>query len=180
MRVFIAIDFPDEIIKEVARIHELLGKKKFAGKLTELENLHLTLKFLGEIDDATLEKVKEALKEIKFKPMELNLGTIGIFHHHKNPRIVWIKVQGKGLYDLQKKIDEKIKGLFPEEERFMGHLTLARIKYVMDKKGFEDSVSSIHVKPLSFSCNSFKLMSSHLKALGPVYSLLQEYHSAEK
>ena len=49
IRCFICIDFPDEVIKEVARVQEELEKVKFNGKLTELENLHLTLKFLGEM-----------------------------------------------------------------------------------------------------------------------------------
>ena len=55
-RAFIAIEFPDEVVKEIARVQELVSKIKFTGKLTELENLHLTLKFLGEISE---EKVEE-------------------------------------------------------------------------------------------------------------------------
>jgi len=50
IRAFIAIDFPDEVVKEIARVQEVLGKRQFTGKMTEPENLHLTLKFLGEID----------------------------------------------------------------------------------------------------------------------------------
>ncbi|MBX4211940.1 RNA 2',3'-cyclic phosphodiesterase [Candidatus Pacearchaeota archaeon] len=179
MRVFIAIDFPDEVIKEIALAQELLGKRKFTGKITELENLHLTLKFLGEIDEKKIEKVRGLLREIKFNEMQLKLGDIGLFNYNRNPRIVWVKVQGKALYELQKKIDIALKGIFPEEERFMGHLTIARIKYVMDKKGFSDSISSIHIKPLEFKCKSFKLMRSDLKPLGPVYSVLEEFSSDE-
>ena len=65
IRAFIAIDFPDDVIKEVARVGEVLGKKKFTGKMTELENLHLTLKFLGEIDEERVKEVQKRLKEIK-------------------------------------------------------------------------------------------------------------------
>lgn len=50
-RTFICIDFPTEVIKEAARIQALIDKQNFTGKLTEPENLHITLKFLGEIDD---------------------------------------------------------------------------------------------------------------------------------
>ena len=67
-RAFIAIDFPSEIVKEIARVQELLGKVKFTGKITELENLHLTIKFLGEIDEKQVEEVKKFadLKDFSF------------------------------------------------------------------------------------------------------------------
>src|SRR3989304_5940680 len=89
-RAFIAIDFPSDIVKEIARVQELLGKVKFTGKTTELENLHLTLKFLGEIDDKKLEKVKEKLKDLNFGKMKLGLGKVGTFSIPGNTRIARI------------------------------------------------------------------------------------------
>jgi len=172
-RTFIAIEFSDEVIKEVARVQELLLGVKFTGKITELENLHLTLKFLGEIDDVVIEQVKTRLQEIKFEKMKLKLGKMGAFSAHGNPRIVWVKVEGKEIYELQKAIDEKLKDLFPPEERFMGHLTIARIGYVKDKKGFLEHLGGIHVKPVPFSVSEIKLKKSELKPLGPVYSDLE-------
>lgn len=172
-RTFIAIEFSDEVIKEVARAQELLSGVKFTGKLTELENLHLTLKFLGEIDDEKIEKVKERLREIKFGEMKLKLGKMGAFSARGNPRIVWIKVEGKEIYELQKEIDTKLGDLFPAEERFMGHLTIARIGYVKDKKGFLEHLDGIHVKPVSFSVSVIKLKKSELKPMGPAYSDLE-------
>jgi len=174
-RCFIAIEFSDEVIREIARIQELLVKTKFTGKLTELENLHLTLKFLGEIDDKKIEEVKKKLKTIKFSEMKLKLGKIGTFSIHGNPNIVWIKVEGKEIYDLQKKIDEALTGLFKPEERFMSHLTIARIKYVKDKKGFSERIDSIHVKSIEFGVSSFKLKKSELKPIGPTYSDIEAY-----
>ena len=128
-RAFIAIEFPDSVIKEIARVQELVSKTKLTGKMTELENLHLTLKFLGEIDDSQVSMVKKRLNEIKFETMKLKLGKIGTFSVRGNPRIVWIKIEGKGIYDLQKKIDLVLKDEgFALEERFMGHLTIARVR----------------------------------------------------
>lgn len=169
-RTFICIEFSDEVVKEIARVQGLLSGVKFTGKTTELENLHLTLKFLGEIDDSKVEEVKKRLSGIKFSAMRLKLGKIGVFSRRGNPGIVWIKVEGKELYDLQKKIDEKLEGLFSVEERFMGHLTIARIKYVKDKKGFLSHIDSIHVKPVAFDVSEFKLKKSELKAIGPTYT----------
>ncbi len=176
IRAFIAIDFPDEVIKEIARIQGLMGKWNFTGKFTELENLHLTLKFLGEIGEEKVERVKNALKEIKFSGFEVKLGDIGLFHFRKEPKIVWIKVLGKEIYELQKKIDEAMEKIgFAKEERFMGHLTIARVKYVKDKRGFEEHVKKINVKSIGFAINNFKLMKSELREQGPAYSKLGEY-----
>ena len=176
-RCFIAIEFSDDVIKEIARIQELLAKTKFTGKVTELENLHLTLKFLGEIDDKKIEEVKKKLKEIKLSSMKLKLGKIGTFSIHGNPNIIWVKVEGKEIYELQKKIDDSLGDLFKPEERFMSHLTIARIKYVKDKKGFLEHIDSIHVKPIEFDVSSFKLKKSELKPIGPVYMDLESYES---
>jgi 2'-5' RNA ligase len=177
-RAFIAIEFSDEIVKEIARVQELVSGVKFSGKMTELENLHLTLKFLGEIDDKKLEIVREKLKGIKFDKMKLKLGKIGAFSVHGNPRIIWIKVEGKALYELQKAIDDSLKGVFSAEERFMGHLTIARVKYVKNKKGFLSHIEGIHVKPITFECSEFKLKRSDLRAIGPVYTDIEVVKSA--
>lgn len=176
-RSFIAIEFSDSVVKEVARIQELVGNVKFTGKMTELENLHLTLKFLGGIDEDKLQSVKDALKKIKFESMNLKLGKVGTFSAHGRPAIVWIKVEGKAIYDLQKTIDEVLALDFNPEERFMGHLTIARVKYVKDKKGFLEHIENIKVKPISFDCKEFKLKKSELKPLGPVYTDLEVYKS---
>ncbi len=178
-RAFIAIEFPDEVVKEIARVQELLSGVKFTGKMTELENLHLTLKFLGGIDDSKVEEVKKRLAGIKFDKMSLKIGKIGTFSVHGKPRIVWIKIEGKGIYELQKQVDDALKGLFPAEERFMGHLTIARVKYVKDKKGFLSHIDGIHVKSIGFECSEFKLKKSELKLIGPVYSDLEVIKSKE-
>ncbi|MEK6893748.1 MAG: RNA 2',3'-cyclic phosphodiesterase [Nanoarchaeota archaeon] len=178
-RAFICIDFPDEVVKEVARVQELLEKWNFIGKITELENLHLTLKFLGEIDDLKIEEIKNALREIKFGKFEAKLGNTRIFHFNGNPKIVWIKILGKCIYELQRKIGHVLeKEGFRSEERFMGHLTIDRIKYTKDKKGFEAHVKKINAKSIGFTINNFKLMKSELREQGPVYSKLGEYFLA--
>lgn len=175
MRVFICIDFPDEVIKEIARIHDSINKIKFTGKLTEMGNLHLTLKFLGEIDENKLEEVKKRLREIKLEKIDAKLGNVGVFSVRGNPRIVWIKIEGKGVHELQRRIDESLKGLFKEEERFMSHLTIARVKYVKDKKGFREYMENVSVRDIKFKVDKFKIKMSELKPSGPVYTTLEEF-----
>ena len=177
-RIFICIDFPDEIIRETARVQGLLNNWKFTGKMTELENLHLTLKFLGEIPEEKLKEVREKLKSIEFRKIELALGNIGSFSHRGKPRIIWAKLLGKGIYELQTKIDSALNEIgFPKEERFMGHLTIARVKYVKDANGFKEHIDAIKLKKIKFEIERFKLMESELSQLGPNYTLVEEYKS---
>lgn len=174
-RVFLAVDFPDDVVKEVGRIQEVLGNWNFTGKMTELENVHLTLKFLGEIDGSKLKDVRERLKKIVFGEMELRVGEIGTFGKGGNPRIVWIKIDGKGIFELQKKVDDALEGLFEKEKRFMSHMTIARVKYVKDKKGFIRHVRGIGVRDLKFKVGAFSLKESELGNLGPTYTDLEVY-----
>jgi len=180
-RVFIGITFPDEVIKEIARAQEMMSKEKFTGKLTELANLHLTLKFLGEIDEEKVKQVIQKLKEIKFNEFEASLGIMGVFASNKNPRIVWVKINSKALWELQEKVDSAMVDIgFEKEERFMGHATLSRIKYVKDKQKFIENMINIKIKPLKFKVSEFKLMKSELSQTGPAYSVIEKFTLANQ
>ena len=173
MRTFICIDFPLEIEKEIERIQKIILKKKFTGKITESDNLHLTLKFLGEISQEKLEEVKIELGKVQFEELNLALGQVGAFAHNNMPRIVWIKILG--AYKLQSQIDNALIDMFPKEARFMSHVTLARVKYVKDKKDFIDYVNQIKPMKLKFKIPGFKLKESKLNPSGPEYITLEEY-----
>jgi len=175
VRAFIAVEFPDEIVKEIARVQGVLETRKFTGKLTELGNLHLTLKFFGEISETKVKEVKKRLSKIEFGEFEASLGEAGTFARRGNPRIVWIKVNGRGMFNLQKAIDEALDGLFDKEERFMSHLTIARVKYVKDGKDFIEYVRKISVKGLKFNVKEFKLKKSELREIGPDYETLGKF-----
>ena len=64
---------------------------------------------------------------------------------------------------------------FAEEERFMSHCTIARIKYIKDKIGFKKQVSEMGVKDMEFKVNCFKLIESELSPKGPLYIVIEEY-----
>jgi len=201
VRCFIAITFSEEVDNEIVKAQKLIDKHwNITGKMTEEENLHLTLKFLGEIDSEKLERVKERLREIKFEGFEVHLGELGCFSYRGNPRIVWNKVCGKELFELQKKIDLVLetsrfwdvkilnvlknsyeildKEGFKLGERFMAHLTLARVKYVKDKIGFKEYVKNMKIPKLKFKVDRFFLFRSELKSHGPEYSVIESYACA--
>jgi len=179
-RCFIALDLPREAINEIKRIQKIIKKKNlFAGKFIESENLHLTLKFLREIDEKEIIELKERLAEVKFDSFEFGLGEVGVFSSRYNSyvKVIWIKLNGKGVFDLQKQIDETLSGLFEPEFRFMSHITIARVKHVFNRKRFLAYVKGIKIKKIRFDINRFFLKKSELFADGPVYEDLREYKS---
>lgn len=175
MRCFIALDLPREAINEIKGIQETIRKQNlFIGKFTEDENLHLTLKFLGEIDTETIEKAKKRLQKIKLGSFEVSLGEIGAFST-RFIKIIWIKLEGKEIWELQKEIDEKLKDLFVSEVRFMSHITIARVKRVPDKKALLEYIKNITPKKLKFKVSEFFLKKSTLQSEGPVYEDIEKY-----
>lgn len=173
-RCFIAITFPDTVIEEILRIQNSLKEEDiFSGKFTERENLHLTLKFLGEIDEIKIEKIKEKLKEVKFNAFECSIGELGVFSK-KLVRIIWIKIEGV-IYDLQKEIDKSLKDIFDEEIRFMGHITIARVSKINDRKKFFEALNKIKVESLNFEVEEFRLMESEFRKDEPIYKEIEKY-----
>jgi len=178
-RCFICIDLPLETRKYLEEVQEILKKKSFFhGKFTEFENLHLTLKFLGEISEDKIVEVKERLKKIKFNIFPAHLDEVGVFSE-RFISIIWIKLGGKGIFELQKQIDDSLKGLFEAEKKFMSHVTIARPKKVFDKKILLDYLYKMKIKKEDFNVERFFLKSSDLMEDGPVYSTIEEFF-AEK
>ena len=131
MRTFISIKLPPKILMNIKGIQDKLPE--FVGKKTKLKNLHLTLKFLGEVNSEELRKIKLRLKEIKFNKFESELNNLGFFDN-PNGGIIWLEVTN--CKELHEEVDKCLEGLFQREVRFMGHLTIARIKKIEDKRNF--------------------------------------------
>ena len=145
MRCFIGIDLSSSAIKEIERLQNII-EPHFIGKITESKNLHLTLKFLGEIDNDTLKKVKKKLFLIKSQPLELYLDKLGVFSK-KFVKIVWVKVSNVPLQQL---IDNSLADIFEKEWRFMGHITIARIKNLKNKNSFLELINKTKVNKIVF------------------------------
>jgi len=133
----------------------------------------LTLKFLGEIDDEKIRKIKEKLKGISFPYFETEIDEMGIFSE-KFIKIIWLKLGGDEIFELQKKIDEVLSGLFESEERFMSHITIARVKKC-DRKKLLDFVENFKIEKTRFAVDKFYLKESKLFPEGPKYSIIEEF-----
>lgn len=175
MRCFIAIEIPEKIKKEIEKIQKQLPG--FKGKLIEPENLHLTLKFLGEINSREIEQIKEKLSEIEFPKFTSEIDSIGFFNNRKSFKkqlIIWLHI--KNCEGLQKLIDNKLSGLFPKEKRFMSHLTIARIKDIKNKKIFLEEIEKIKISKLNFDVDKFYLKESILTKEKPFYKDISVFY----
>ncbi len=171
MRCFISINLQKNVRDEIKKIQQILPK--FKGKKTEFENLHLTLKFLGEVDDEKIIKIKDTLNKIKFPEFTAEIDSMGVFSE-KNIGIVWLHM--KGAEDLQKAVDKILEGIFDKEKRFMSHITIARVKNVNDMGEFLNSLKKIKIPEIKFMVNEFFLMSSNLKEKGPEYEVMEKFN----
>jgi 2'-5' RNA ligase len=172
MRCFIAIDLPEDVKKEIFKVQTEISKiSDVKMKLVEPENLHLTLKFLGEIDDAQANQIKEALNGIKFKKFEGTLNQIGIFPTPNFIRVIWIGMEPSVLIkEMHAKIDEELSKLkIKKEKQFESHITLSRVKFVKEKEALIAKLKEVKVPKLSFKVEDFVLKKSILTGQGPVY-----------
>jgi RNA 2',3'-cyclic 3'-phosphodiesterase len=170
IRAFIGFFLPDEIKKDVLEIQRSIPS--FKGKLIEENNLHLTLKFLGEISEEELNEIRNLLRRIHFRKIECCIDSLGFFSENF-VRIIWLYL--KNSEDLQKEIDEALKNLFKTENRFMSHLTIARIKSIRNKKEFLDKLKEISFDKPNFFIEEICLIKSELKTDGPEYEILEKY-----
>lgn len=173
MRVFIAIDLPQEVKDSLLEAQRQLP----AAKLSFAREFHLTLKFLGEVTPAKVEAVKSCLSTVRFKPFSAALSGIGVFPSESYIRVIWVGVEPEnGFMQLQQSIDEALEKEFPKDKDFKPHLTLARVKFVSDKNSFVQQLRQVKVKQVKFAVNGFKLKMSILRGReGSLYGDLAVY-----
>lgn len=175
LRCFIALDISDEMKNDLANAQEELKKKNlFEGKFTDKQHIHLTLKFLGGVDEKEIPKIKQQLRKVKFNSFEAKLGECGVFSE-EFVRIIWSKLEGNEVTELQKKVDEALIDLFSKEDVFMSHITIARVKTTKFKEDLKKASKELKTIA-SGKIKSFSLMKSTLKPEGPVYEVIEKYN----
>ena len=179
IRTFIAIELPEEIIYTISKVQEEIKSYGLKIRWVRPENIHLTLKFLGDIQEADTEKVARAVSEsvTGYHPISLAVKGIGVFPGIKRPRVLWLGIskQIDLLIALQRTLDEKLEAIgFPKEKRpFRGHLTLGRIKDKIDPKRLNDILKEFtKFESEHFFAHRIILYKSELKPKGAVYTKL--------
>ncbi|HXW60099.1 MAG TPA: RNA 2',3'-cyclic phosphodiesterase [Myxococcota bacterium] len=176
-RLFVALLLPEEIKDELLKAQKAVRKlNQVEGNFIRRENLHLTLKFLGHIEEALIPPIIEILRLIKADPIELSLHHLGTFPQRNRIHVVWASVMSNALHTLAKDINNALIDLSPSEERaFQAHLTLVRVKKIRREAHFLESLQHIAMKPLSFFAHQFVLMESKLSHEGATYEVMERF-----
>lgn len=178
MRTFIAINLPVDIKHYLMDLIDDLKRKNPLSsiKWVEEENLHLTLFFLGELNEDQLLSLVKKLKEVvNFSKFLLTLEKIGAFPNKQRPRVLKVDLKrSDNLNTIIEAIQKIIKSLnlpIIDKKPFNSHITLGRIKSLSKINGLDKTI-----KNLSFEVKSIDLMSSELFEFGPRYSIIKSYN----
>jgi RNA 2',3'-cyclic 3'-phosphodiesterase len=129
MRVFIALDIPEEIRARMTEYMERARQLAVDARWARIEGLHVTLKFIGEVSETHVQEMKTALARVKAEPFSVAFTGVGFFPSAKGARVFWISVNGgEALTRLAASIDAELEkiGFAREEKAYHPHLTLAR------------------------------------------------------
>jgi 2'-5' RNA ligase len=173
-RLFIAVDLPDTIKENL--------KLMFFGipgaRWVALDQLHLTVRFIGDVDGALFHDIINTLEEVSISPLDLQLKGVGHFPPRGAPRVIWAGLEkSEPLQLLRKKIDTALLkiGLEPERRKFSPHITLARLKNAPLQKiaNFLSGNGLFSQEP--FQVDDFKLYSSTLTPKGAIHKVERIY-----
>ena len=178
VRSFICVEINNSEV--VSRIEELISKIKFEGvRLVKSHQLHLTLKFLGEVSEAQIKSIKQAIQTIESSSFDISLEGIGCFPNLNYIRVVWIGIKegSESLKHLAELVEEKLNPIgFPKEKRrFSPHLTLGRIKKLRnaDKKQLTAIIQNSKTIPIGYQViDELILKKSTLTPKGAIYENL--------
>lgn len=176
MRTFIAIEVPEKIRKHIDSVVMEEKKRNLPIKWIKFQNFHITLKFLGEINEPKKNEIIPLMTDVskKFSTFEVGFEGIGCFPNPRNPRVLWIGVTegSEKLCEIAQNLEGALSRCgFKEEKRFHSHLTIARIK----KSCKVDDILKRTIKFEPFSVNSIILFKSTLTSEGPIYEVLQKF-----
>jgi len=168
-RLFVAIDLPDEAKNALGTLCSGVAGAKWVKR----EQMHLTLRFIGDADDAQFEAIKHELQSVKSAPFDMWLEGVGQFPAKGKPRVLWVGVKAPPvLAELQRQVSSTLNGLNlpPGDHPFSPHITLARLK----TPPAAESVRQYFGKQASFKTETFPvqgfiLFSSQLTPGGSIY-----------
>jgi len=183
-RLFIAIELPDNILRQITRVQQQIERQipARAVRWVKPDSIHLTLRFLGDVEIDRIDSLKAVLDVAgtNHAPFPLEIAAPGCFPNTRNPRVLWLGLEGnlESLGNLQQSVEQAITdlGFIPEDRGFSPHLTLARVQRnasrddagrvgLAAERGLAEPVGGWRVEDLS-------LMRSQLKPSGSVYTEL--------
>ncbi len=187
-RSFIAIPVPGEVQQAIVNLQKKLRRMLSQVRWTKPDGMHLTLKFLGDVEDQRLNQIEKALNEVTScqQAFQLHVKGIGCFPPHGAPRVIWVGLQDEtgNLTRLQVAVEEAMERLsFSRERRgYTPHLTLGRIGDLKNAGGRDASALPDQMRDVliaehstvlgKYEANEVRLVKSLLTPQGAIYTNL--------
>ncbi|MCD6496633.1 MAG: RNA 2',3'-cyclic phosphodiesterase [Candidatus Aenigmarchaeota archaeon] len=178
MRLFLAVEIPLELRNEIYNLKSRIDDGFSDIKWVEKQNLHITLRFLGEVPERRLEEIEVALNNVEVEPFRCAVKSLGVFPNEKRPRVIWAGVEPQlPLKKMHVQLDRALFTLgFRKELGYRPHITLGRIKMLGNADELVQSLGKL--KDFStgeFMVDRFVLKRSTLTKDGPVYDDLMVF-----
>jgi len=183
VRSFVAVDLDDpEIKNRITKAQQDLEQSGASLKIVQPEIMHLTLRFLGEIPQATVQNVIEAMSQIRFSPFEIQFNGVGVFPNVRRISVVWIGItQGQErLAEIFRQLEPKLRqiGLQPDNKGFSPHLTIARVRSGLNKEQLAKTIEGMRdIEFGKMEVTAVRLKKSTLTPRGPIYTTLHEINA---
>ncbi len=178
--MFVAVELPAEIKNQIANAQAELRRIPAQVSWVKPGNIHVTLKFLGEVPENKIEEVFSATEAgcSGTKKFRMGLKDLGGFPNLQRPRVIWVGTSAgeKEITELQEKVEEELeKSGFPKEERkFTPHFTIGRIKIPKGIEALSQAVEQIEFVTEEFGVNEVVVMRSQLNPAGAIYTPLKK------
>ena len=180
IRSFIAFDINNEtVLQRFKQAQDKLVQTGTDLKLVQPQNIHITMRFLGDIKPAMVDSIYDVMKKVSFSAFDCEIRGLGVFPDLRFPRVVWAGIRN-GANELRGVFNQLEPGLLqlgfrPDSKGFSPHLTLARVKTGRNKAELARCIQEL----TDFDCgivraDCLRLKKSVLTPKGPVYSMLKE------
>lgn len=182
-RSFCAIELGDGVRAQLQRHAERLREAvpEASASWSKPENVHLTLKFFGNVPKEKLTRISNAATRVagEFSPFQIRIGGTGVFPRRSRPQVLWIGVEDSSgrLSDLQQQLEEEFaREGFPKENRgYQPHLTIARLRRPEDARQLAEAHIQRKFDFLEIRVSKFVLFRSQLSPKGSVYTIISEH-----
>jgi 2'-5' RNA ligase len=181
VRAFVAVKISDQQRQAIASILEELSQLDVRVKWVAPENLHITLKFLGDTDEEILPQIYKSIENAIGDSLSFDflLEGVGQFPNARNPRVIWAGIREgyESLRALSSRIDQAVRpfGFKPEKRRFSAHLTIGRVKDNRNINILMNEISVIDFVSESSLVTEVVLYQSTLRPKGPIYTPLKTF-----
>ena len=175
MRAFITIDLIPSIREKISYIQQILKGCDLNVRWVNPDNVHLTLKFLGEINEESLEQIKKIMTDVAegSKEIKTSLESFGFFPNERKPRVFFVSTTSQEtLKSIADELEDKLQDLgFKKESKFKSHITLARIKSIQNIDCLKEKIKDIDLGE-NLPVNEIILYESTLTPEGPIYDVI--------